>query len=320
MKRSRPSLSFLSLVVASALVGCSDPNSGVAAGEAGVSAAKAPAETAPIQPWSYPPPVSGRISEANAGTFDLVDGIAYPASDASKGTVVFVTSKAIASPLLATTTCPATKARALKLLRNAHYVELTIDSRGHAPTFLYGSPYDGQGRGFDTGNSEWQSTLAIADGIAKGTVRHRYYGSFDYAVPVARTLPTEVSEDDRMAAGYAAWGGDAPVPTDVEAITAYGLTYRAVVDGDLGRYLELQGFTADEIAKIRGLAGIDDDFRAHRDRFLDPGAPEEPTLANGFAAIGARGTNTKGEAFANYYEFTPCGGALVLTSIALNPQ
>jgi hypothetical protein len=59
---------------------------------------------------------------------------------------------------------------------------------------------------------------------------------------------------------------------------------------------------------------------AYRDRFLDPGAPEEPTLENGFAAVGARGRNSKGEAFANYYEFTPCGGSLILTSIGLNPQ
>jgi hypothetical protein len=110
------------------------------------------------------------------------------------------------------------------------------------------------------------------------------------------------------------------VPTQVEAITAYGLTRRAVLDGDLAAYLALQGFDAGEAERIRGLAGLEEDFRAHRDRFLDPGAPEDPTLAHGFAAIGARGTNPRGEAFANYYEFTPCGGALILTSIGLNPQ
>ena len=98
------------------------------------------------------------------------------------------------------------------------------------------------------------------------------------------------------------------------------MTWRAVTENDLGRYLELQGFSAEEARKIRGLAGIDDDWQAHRDRFLDPGAPEEPTLAAGFAAVGARGKNSKGEAFANYYEFTPCGGKLLLTNIAINPQ
>jgi len=92
------------------------------------------------------------------------------------------------------------------------------------------------------------------------------------------------------------------------------------MDNDLGKYLELQGFTPEEAAKIRGLAGIDEDFQAHRDRFLEPGAPEEPTLAAGFAAVGARGANSKGENFANYYEFTPCGGKFQLTSIGLNPQ
>jgi hypothetical protein len=43
-------------------------------------------------------------------------------------------------------------------------------------------------------------------------------------------------------------------------------------------------------------------------------------LENGFAGVGGRGTNSKGEAFFNYYEFTPCGGKLILTSIGLNPQ
>jgi hypothetical protein len=151
-------------------------------------------------------------------------------------------------------------------------------------------------------------------------VTHRYYGEFEFDLPLARTQPSEVSEEDRMAAGYAAWGGNAPVPTETEAIAAYGTTRRAVLDGDLAAYLELQGFDAGQVEKIRGLAGIEDDFRAHGDRFLDPGAPEAPTLENGFAAVGARGKNSKGEAFANYYEFTPCGGRLILTSIGLNPQ
>jgi hypothetical protein len=278
-----------------------------------------PAGEEKIEPWSYPAPVSGRLSEANTGDFDLVDGIAYPARS-GKGTVVFVAAKPIASPVLAGSACPATQARALTLLRNAGYSEVTLDSQGRSQTFIYGSPYGGQGRGIDVGGGEWGGEIAIAGERAEGEVTHRHYGSYAFDLPLARPQPGEASEEDRMAAGYAAWGGDAPVPSDVDAITAYGVTRRAVMDGDLRAYLELQGFSAEEVKKIRGLAGIDDDFRAHRDRFLEPGAPEEPTLANGFAALGARGTNSKGEAFANYYEFTPCGGKLILTSIGLNPQ
>jgi hypothetical protein len=36
--------------------------------------------------------------------------------------------------------------------------------------------------------------------------------------------------------------------------------------------------------------------------------------------VGARGKDPAGKSFANYYEFTACGGALILTSIAVNPQ
>jgi hypothetical protein len=74
------------------------------------------------------------------------------------------------------------------------------------------------------------------------------------------------------------------------------------------------------VKRIRGLADVHDDFRALADRFLEPGAPEPSTFAPGFGSVGARGTNGRGEAFANDYEFTPCGGVLLLTSIGLNPQ
>mgnify|MGYP001594746751 CR=1 FL=1 len=277
---------------------------------------------AKIEPWSYPAPVSGHLKEANTGAFDLVDGIAYPARDAARGTVVFVTAKPIASPLLTASSCAATQARALNLLRDSGYAEVTLDAKGRSGTFIYGTPYDGQSRGMDVGARDWPGKIAISEGgaRAKGSVKHRYYGAFEFDLPIAKSNAWEASEEDRMAAGYAAWGGDAPTPTEVEAITAYGLTRRAVSDNDLGKYLELQGFDESQVRSIRGLAGINDDFREHRDRFLDPGAPEEPTLMPGFAAVGARGTNSKGEAFSNYYEFTPCGGKFLLTSIGLNAQ
>lgn len=322
-RRSRIA-AFLALAL---LVACGRSPAGENAGMSDDAAGAHPAEVAPaiaeapkIEPWSYPAPVSGHFKEANTGDFDLVDGIAYPARDAAKGTVIFVTAKPIASPLLTDSACVATQARALKLLRNSPYAEVTLNSQGRSATFVFGTPYDGQGRGMDVGAREWPGRIDATDGRAKGSVKHRHYGSFEFDLPIAKSGPHEASEDDRMAAGHAMWGGDSPTPTEVEAFTAYGQTYRAVMDGDLGRYLELQGFDEAAVRSIRGLAGIDDDFRAHRDRFLDPGAPEEPTLMPGYASIGARGENSKGDAFANYYEFTPCGGKFLLTSIGINPQ
>lgn len=317
-----PRLALTAALVAAGLtLACDKPGDGAPAAKSEAATAEpAKKEPAKIEPWSYPAPVSGHLKEANTGDFDLVDGLARPARDAAKGTVVFVTAKPIASPLLAGSSCAATQARALMLLRNSGYAEVTLDSKGRSKTFVYGTPYDGQSRGMDVGSHDWSGTIASSGGRTKGSVKHRYYGGWEFDLPLSPAGGDAPSEDDRMESGYASWGGDAPTPSQVDALAAYGMLWRAVMDNDSGKYLELQGFTPEEALKIRGLAGIEDDFKAHRDRFLDPGAPEDPTLAAGFAAVGARGKNSKGEAFANYYEFTPCGGKLLLTNIALNPQ
>jgi hypothetical protein len=272
--------------------------------------------------FDYPAPVTGHIAEANAGEFDLVDGIAYPARDAAKGTVVLAASKRIASPILAGSACPATHARALVLLRDAHWVELTLDARGRSETFGYGSSYGGQGRAIAAGGvaREWSAWIRTASGRAVGEVQHRYYGEFEFDLPIASPAPGEASQDDRMAAGWAAWGGDAPVPAEGDVVAAYTELRRAARAGDLRAYLRRLGFDADQTNQIRGLPGIEEDFAAHAARFLEPGEPEEPMLANGFGQIGARGTDPSGAAFANYYGFTPCGGKLVLDSIGVNPQ
>ena len=320
-RKSLGSACSLGLAAALALTACGGKPE-PAAPAADSPAAAAPVEAkkaAAIEPYSYPAPVTGHIQEVNTGDFDLVDGIAWPARDKSKGTVVFVTAKPIASPLLAGSRCAASQARALMVLRNSPYAEVTLDAKGHSDTFIMGTPYEGQSRGMDVGGREWPGKLGFAGSRAQGSVQHKYYGQWTFDLGVSPTDASEASENDRMAAGYASWGTGA-TPTEVEALTAYGFTYRAVMDNDLGKYLELQGFSPEEVAKIRGLAGIDDDFKVHRDRFLDPGAPESPTLAAGFAAVGAKGANSKGEQFANYYEFTACGGKLLLTSIGLNPQ
>jgi len=59
------------------------------------------------------------------------------------------------------------------------------------------------------------------------------------------------------------------------------------------------------VRKLRGLDGIAEDLERHADRFLDPGDPEEVSLYATIAGIGARGTNSRGEAFFNFYQFAP---------------
>src|SRR5258708_23703989 len=91
--------------------------------------------------YTYPAPVKGKYSEVNSGKFDLVDGIA---NDANGGTVVYVTEKQIASPVLADSTCAMAQARSLALLRNSGYIEITLNAGGSASYFEAGTPYHGQ--------------------------------------------------------------------------------------------------------------------------------------------------------------------------------
>ena len=85
-----------------------------AAGQPGPGTAVTPAPPAVRAQEPPPPPaptpqpgLRGRHHEVNSGNFDLVDGIAWPAKDGS-GTVVYATSKPIASSALAGSPCPMT--------------------------------------------------------------------------------------------------------------------------------------------------------------------------------------------------------------------
>lgn len=80
------------------------------------------------------------------------------------------------------------------------------------------------------------------------------------------------------------------------------------------------GFDAKQIAAIRRLEGIDADFMVYADRFLVPGTADEVTVRPGTGYVRAEGSNSKGQKFANFYHFAPCGAHLVLVSIAENPQ
>jgi len=111
-------------------------------GTDGVTAAKArKAPEVKVPPYAYPAPVKGHIKETNIGEFDLVDGVAYPSMNG--GTVVYVVSKAIASPMLVDSVCPLTQARALAKLRNASFGEITLDPAGRVKYFAAGTPFGG---------------------------------------------------------------------------------------------------------------------------------------------------------------------------------
>lgn len=310
---------FLALtlgVAGFALAGCGTPSTG-SGGTTAAAPAKAPASEAAPAPYTYPAPVKGHYEEVNTGTFDLVDGIAYAASGG--GTVVYVTEKAIASPVLAGSTCPMTQARALTLLRNAAYLEVTLDASSRSSYFAGGTPYGGQGREEDVGGGYWKIAGGkLNDGRIAGTVSYKRRGQFEFDLPVFKPGVNEVSEGDRVKGQRA--DETRRAPSEAEATAAYTTLRRAAFARDLKTMLAAQGFDAKQVAAIRGLPGIDADLAAHADRFLDPGAPEEPSVGPGQASVAARGKSSKGAAFANYYQFAPCGDKLVLVGIGENPQ
>jgi len=315
MPRSR-TRTALNLTVAAALFGCGSPPSPPAPG---ASAAVPSAEAeAPPAAYTYPAPVSGHLEEINTGSFDLVDGIAWAAADGS-GTVVWVASEPIASPVVAASTCPMTEARALAVLRNARWAEVTIDGGGRSDYFSYGTIFAGQSRESEVGGGYWRiETGGVRDGRIAGKVRHKERGTFEFDLPVSRPAVSQVTESDRMQGRRAA--ADLPAPAEARLLATYEAIRKAARAGDLRGVLEAQGFAADAVNKIRGLAGIQADFAAFADRFFEPGTPEEPSVDAGYGGVGARGSNAKGEAFFNWYEFAPCGDRLILTSIGLNPQ
>ena len=262
-------------------------------GSTATTAAK-PVAAAPA-PYTYPAPVKGKYSEVNTGKFDLVDGVAYAAD---KDTVLYVTEKQIASPVLAGSACAMTQARALALLRNSGYVRVNMNASGKASYFEAGTPYGG--KMIDrAGRSTKVSGGKVKEGHVGGSVSDQGHAKFEFDLPVAGAEASRTLTQD-------------------ELLAAYKAVRSAAIKKDMKAMLSAQGFDAAQIEKIRGLAGIDADLAAHADRFLEPGAPEEPDLKAG--RIGGRGKNSKGAAFFNFYTFAPCGQKLVLVSIGENPQ
>jgi hypothetical protein len=270
-------------------------------------------ETVPA--YTYPAPVKGHFQEVNTGDFDLVDGIASKTVD---GTVVFVVAKPIASPVIASAPCPMTLARSLMFLRNAGWVELTLDEKGRSKYYAEGTPFGGSGREEDMGSHPWKSSAKVGDGRASGSVEHRHDGTFKFDLPLSSPQgnePMESGFSDKKR-------GDpgAARPDEAAIAAAYDALHKAASAKDLKGFLEAQGFDAKQVAAIRGLDGIQTDFAAFADRFLTPGQGGEGSRGPGWASLRAEGVNSRSAKFVNYYWFTACGDKLVLTRISVNPQ
>ncbi len=317
--RSSRSLAALAFLVSFSLPACSRKEaSAVGTPAAAVTAAPKSAASEKPAPYSYPAPVKGHLKDVNTGDFDLVDGVAFPATG-DAGTVVYMVSKPIASPVISGSPCPMTAARALTVLRNAGWVEVTLDARGRSKYFGKGTPYTGSGREDETGgNRYWSSELKAAGGRAAGKVSHKDHGGFEFDLPVSSPRIREVSEGDRAKGKQ----GDesSPVPTEAETAAAYQTVREAALRKDLRAVLAAQGFDEKQIAAIRGLNGIDADLAAFSEHFLEPGTTGEFQNGPGTGGIVGTGANSKGAKFLNYYTFAPCNGKLVLSSIGENPQ
>jgi hypothetical protein len=301
--------SVVACAAALAVLGCGkeQPATG-GAGKTGVAgASKVAAEK--VAPYTYPAPVKGHFKEINIGEFDLVDGIAYPAPG-GVGTVVYVTEKRIASPIIADSACPMTQARALTKLRNARFLEVTL-LQGRSKYLAFGTPFGGSGR--DLSPNDWASRMREEPGRAIGGVVHRHYGSFSFDLPLSNPKLTEVSEADWRDGRR----GDvtAPKPPESAVTGAYRAVHDAAVRKDLQALLKALGFGAKQAAAIRGLDGIDADLVAYSERFLTVGTSGEVTAKAGTAHVRVEGVNANGKPFANSYYFTACGEHLVLDGI-----
>ena len=303
-----------------AALACGKGDAGPAYSDAGAPASVAPAAEAKPEPYSYPAPVSGHFKEANTGDFDLVDGIAWGPTRAG-ATAVYVTDKPIASPVLGAT-CPMAEARALSVLRNARWNEVDLDTRGKSRYYGYGTQYNGTSRSEDVGGHGWKFTRreVAADRIA-GKVTNQDYGNFEFDLPVRKPAIAEVSEIERMDGGLSK--GDMPTPDAAAVSATFAKIRAAALAKDLKGWLAAQGFSAGQIAALRGLAGIDADLEQHALHFLSPETPkeaEETEMHPGEGYVRGEGANSAGVKFINYYYLVPCGDRLLLGMVGENPQ
>ncbi len=273
-------------------------------------------ETPSLEKEQFSGSVQGRFADINIGNFGLVDGIAWPSQ--GRGTVIYVTSKPIASSLLTRSACPATMARALTAVRDAGWVEVTLDARGKSNYFASGKPYGGGMRALDSLGRDWSSTLTVSGERVSGRVTHRESGSFEFDLPLSTPTVKEVSEDHRMQGVHA--DPSAPSPSPQALDDAYRAAHAAALTKDWNALLAALGFEAVQVTAIRGLSDIDADLHAFANRFLTPGEAGETESRDGHGVVRGEGANGQGANFINYYWFTPCQAKLVLFSITENQQ
>ena len=263
-----------------------------------------------VPPYAYAAPVKGQIKEENIGEFKLVDGIAYTAL-AGGGTVVYVASKPIASPMLVDSACPLSQARALSKLRNASFAEVTLDAAGRSKYFAAGTPFGGSLT--DKTLRAWSSALKPDADHAAGNVAHRRYGGFEFDLPLSNPKFDEISYGDREQKRRLA--ATTPKPSEQAVTAAYVALRDAALRKDLKATLSAMGFDAKQIAAIRGMDGIDADFLVFADRFLTPGTPGDPWSRPGSGQVRGEGLKASGKKYFNDYYFDLCGDRLVLTGI-----
>ena len=293
------------------LFGCGkEPNAPSAPAEA--NARSAAAEKIP--PYTYPAPVKGRLrlDADNGGAFDVVDGIAYTAV-VGGGTVVYVVQKPIASPVLAEAACPLSQAQALAKLRNANFGEVTLDAAGRSKYFAGGTPFNGSMGDLTAG--AWSSKLSVGGGRAVGNVVHPRHGQYDFDLPLSQPKYDQISWWDKDKGRKVSPTTPKPAPQQLTA--TYQALHAAAQNKDLKAMLAALGFDAKQALAIRGLEGIDADFSAFADRFLNPGTPEDdPWNRPGGGLVRAEGVKANGKHYVDDYYFDLCGDRLILTGIS----
>jgi hypothetical protein len=292
--------------------GCGKQESASGAGSSAASKNVPKVVEEKVPPYAYAAPVKGHVKEVNIGEFDLVDGIAYPSSTGA-GTVVFVASRPIASPMLVDSACPLWQARSMSTLRKAKYAEVTLDASGRSRYFAAGTPSEGSLT--DLSPRAWTSTLKTDAGKVAGNVVHRRYGRFEFDLPLSHPSVDERSYGDIQKERKLA--ATTPKPSEKAVIAAYVALRDAVHRKDLKATLSAMGFDAKQVAAIRGMDGIDTDFGVFTHRFLAPGTPGEPWTSSGSGQVRGEGTRANGsKKYFNDYYFDLCGDRLVLTGLS----
>jgi hypothetical protein len=264
--------------------------------------------------------VKGTYTEDDAGQLTLVDGIAWRAA-AVPGTVVYLTTKPIASAVLGST-CPVTEARALTLLRDAAWVEVAPDAAGTSKFFTWGRTFGASrgGRESDMGEGNWTITLRkTPPATIAGAVAYRDRGTFDFELPARRPTIAETSGAQAFDDGPRE---RAATPAEAKAfVAAYEAVRAAALKKDLPGFLAAQGFDAAQVAAIRALPGVDEDFARLSLRFLAKEVKRgKPAFKGRRGAMTAEGTNSEGKGFYNWYYLTKCGTRHLFTTMGENPQ